>query len=43
MACVHRHAQLRLVTVRTQSGALLLDDTYNASPESVLAAFNLSG
>lgn len=35
------HAQLRLVAVRTQAGALLLDDTYNASPESVLAALNL--
>ncbi|GAB4494811.1 MAG: UDP-N-acetylmuramoyl-tripeptide--D-alanyl-D-alanine ligase [Anaerolineales bacterium] len=34
-------AQLRLVAVRAQSGALLLDDTYNASPESVLAALNL--
>jgi UDP-N-acetylmuramoyl-tripeptide--D-alanyl-D-alanine ligase len=35
------HAQLRLVAVRTQNGALLLDDTYNASPESTLAALNL--
>jgi len=34
-------AQLRLVAVRTKSGALLLDDTYNASPESTLAALNL--
>jgi UDP-N-acetylmuramoyl-tripeptide--D-alanyl-D-alanine ligase len=34
-------AQLRLVTARTPQGALLLDDTYNASPESVLAALNL--
>ena len=33
--------QLRLVAVRTKSGALLLDDTYNASPESTLAALNL--
>ncbi|MCE1251984.1 MAG: UDP-N-acetylmuramoyl-tripeptide--D-alanyl-D-alanine ligase [Anaerolineae bacterium] len=33
--------QLRLVAVHTQSGALLLDDTYNASPESTLAALNL--
>jgi UDP-N-acetylmuramoyl-tripeptide--D-alanyl-D-alanine ligase len=33
--------QLRLVAVRTESGALLLDDTYNASPESTLAALNL--
>ena len=35
--------QLRLVAVHTQSGALLLDDTYNASPESTLAALNLLG
>jgi UDP-N-acetylmuramoyl-tripeptide--D-alanyl-D-alanine ligase len=35
------HAQLRLVAVRTESGALMLDDTYNASPESTLAALNL--
>jgi UDP-N-acetylmuramoyl-tripeptide--D-alanyl-D-alanine ligase len=35
------HAQLRLTAVRTEGGALLLDDTYNASPESMLAALNL--
>jgi UDP-N-acetylmuramoyl-tripeptide--D-alanyl-D-alanine ligase len=35
------HAQLRLVAVRTENGALILDDTYNASPESTLAALNL--
>lgn len=35
------HSQLRLVAVRTSSGALMLDDTYNASPESTLAALNL--
>jgi UDP-N-acetylmuramoyl-tripeptide--D-alanyl-D-alanine ligase len=35
------HTQLRLVAVRTSSGALLLDDTYNASPQSTLAALNL--
>jgi UDP-N-acetylmuramoyl-tripeptide--D-alanyl-D-alanine ligase len=35
------HAQLRLVAVRSESGALLLDDTYNASPESSLSALNL--
>ncbi len=35
------HSQLRLAAVRTESGALLLDDTYNASPESMLAALNL--
>jgi len=37
------HTQLRLVAVRTKNGALLLDDTYNASPESTLAALNLLG
>lgn len=35
------HTQLRLAAVRSVSGALLLDDTYNASPESMLAALNL--
>jgi len=35
------HMQLRLVAVRAQSGAFLLDDTYNASPQSMLAALNL--
>lgn len=35
------HMQLRLVAVRTSSGALMLDDTYNASPQSTLAALNL--
>lgn len=35
------HSQLRLVAVRSQAGALILDDTYNASPESMLAALNL--
>jgi UDP-N-acetylmuramoyl-tripeptide--D-alanyl-D-alanine ligase len=35
------HAQLRLTAVRTETGALILDDTYNASPESTLAALNL--
>ncbi len=34
-------AQLRLISVHTKSGALILDDTYNASPESTLAALNL--
>jgi UDP-N-acetylmuramoyl-tripeptide--D-alanyl-D-alanine ligase len=33
--------QLRLVAVRTKNGALLIDDSYNAAPESVLAALNL--
>jgi UDP-N-acetylmuramoyl-tripeptide--D-alanyl-D-alanine ligase len=35
------HMQLRLAVVRSENGALLLDDTYNASPESMLAALNL--
>lgn len=35
------HTQLRLVAVRSKIGALILDDTYNASPESMLAALNL--
>ena len=35
------HNQLRLVAVNTASGALLLDDTYNAAPTSVIAALNL--
>jgi len=34
-------AQLRLVAVRSSGGALILDDTYNASPESTIAALNL--
>ena len=34
-------AQLRLVAVRAKSGAIILDDTYNASPASTLAALNL--
>lgn len=35
------HTQLRLVAVHTESGALLIDDTYNASPKSSMAALNL--
>jgi UDP-N-acetylmuramoyl-tripeptide--D-alanyl-D-alanine ligase len=35
------HTQLRLTAVRSERGALMLDDTYNASPESMLAALNL--
>lgn len=37
----HGHTQLRLAVVRSGSGALILDDTYNAAPESMLAALNL--
>ena len=33
--------QLRLVAVTGPHGSLILDDTYNASPESVIAALNL--
>jgi UDP-N-acetylmuramoyl-tripeptide--D-alanyl-D-alanine ligase len=33
--------QLRLAAVQGPGGSLILDDTYNASPESVLAALNL--
>jgi UDP-N-acetylmuramoyl-tripeptide--D-alanyl-D-alanine ligase len=33
--------QLRLVAVQGRNGSLLLDDTYNASPESTMAALNL--
>jgi UDP-N-acetylmuramoyl-tripeptide--D-alanyl-D-alanine ligase len=35
------HMQLRLMAVRSDQGALLLDDTYNASPQSTMAALNL--
>lgn len=35
------HSQLRLVAVRAASGAMILDDTYNASPKSMLADLNL--
>lgn len=35
------HSQLRLVAVHSRNGALILDDTYNASPESTLAALSL--
>ncbi|MGB9673043.1 MAG: UDP-N-acetylmuramoyl-tripeptide--D-alanyl-D-alanine ligase [Anaerolineales bacterium] len=37
------HTQLRLSVVRTENGALMIDDSYNASPESTLAALNLLG
>ncbi len=33
--------QLRLVAVRGPAGAIILDDTYNASPASTIAALNL--
>ena len=34
-------SQLRLVAVQSSTGAMLLDDSYNASPESMMAALNL--
>lgn len=34
-------AQLRLVAVNGPGGSILLDDTYNASPDSTFAALNL--
>lgn len=34
-------AQLRLIAVPAENGTTILDDTYNASPESSLAALNL--
>jgi UDP-N-acetylmuramoyl-tripeptide--D-alanyl-D-alanine ligase len=37
------HMQLRLVVVQTPKKAIILDDTYNASPESTMAALNLLG
>ncbi len=35
--------QLRLYTVQGPNGAILIDDTYNSSPQSTLAALNLLG
>ena len=34
-------SQMRLVTVRGPKESLIIDDTYNASPDSVIAALNL--
>jgi len=36
-----RKTQLRLMIVRAENGAMILDDSYNSSPESTLAALNL--
>jgi UDP-N-acetylmuramoyl-tripeptide--D-alanyl-D-alanine ligase len=42
MAGLHdRSAQLRLVAVPGPAGSIILDDTYNASPASSMAALNL--
>lgn len=38
---MNSNTQLRLVAVQTNSGALILDDTYNATPESTIAALDL--
>jgi UDP-N-acetylmuramoyl-tripeptide--D-alanyl-D-alanine ligase len=34
-------SQIRLMAVRAQNGAVLIDDTYNASPQSTFAALDL--
>ncbi len=36
-------ALIRLITIRGPQGCHLIDDTYNASPDSVIAALNLMG
>lgn len=35
------HSQLRMRVVRAKSGVLILDDTYNATPESTMAALDI--
>ena len=40
-ALEHSNNQLRMRVTRTAGGAVLIDDTYNASPESTTAALNL--
>ncbi len=35
------HIQLRMVFMKTGTGALILDDTYNATPESTMSAIDL--
>ena len=37
----NKNAQLRLVAIPGPHGSIILDDTYNASPESTIAALNL--
>ncbi|NMA11559.1 MAG: UDP-N-acetylmuramoyl-tripeptide--D-alanyl-D-alanine ligase [Chloroflexi bacterium] len=37
----HGDTHLRMAVINTQEGALVIDDTYNASPESMIAALNL--
>lgn len=37
----NRNAQLRLVAIPGPRGSIILDDTYNASPDSTIAALNL--
>jgi UDP-N-acetylmuramoyl-tripeptide--D-alanyl-D-alanine ligase len=38
---IEARSQLRLYAVTGPGGSLILDDSYNASPESVIAALNL--
>ncbi len=40
-ACADDSRQLRLVAVPGPKNSLIIDDTYNASPDSVMAALNL--
>ncbi|NPV57925.1 MAG: UDP-N-acetylmuramoyl-tripeptide--D-alanyl-D-alanine ligase [Anaerolineae bacterium] len=40
-ALMHAQTSFRLSAVHSKSGALILDDTYNASPESMMAALGL--
>ncbi len=37
----HAQSQLRMAVIHSEKGALIIDDTYNASPESTMAALNL--
>ncbi len=37
----HAQSQLRMAVIHSEEGALIIDDTYNASPESTMAALNL--
>ncbi len=37
----HAQSQLRMAVIHSEKGALIIDDTYNASPESSMAALNL--
>ncbi len=37
----HAQSQLRMAVIHSEDGALIIDDTYNASPDSTMAALNL--